>query len=208
MTNFKKSRAIVALLMKMILWINCTFKLVWCNSDNQSQDMLFISWRTILDLHLQVNPSASDCYVFVTPDLNTWFLLTSSRLILLNFVINPSNFLLFQNIYDKDDNLIQTFEILQFIQKFFDNSFSDQPTDCNSNYPVHNLPIETNYPVHQLPQSSNYPVHTLPAHRSNYPHHEILNPTTHREGNYPSHRPDLYSKFHFFENNVSVTIWR
>ena len=114
--------------------------------------------------------------------------------------------MLFQNIYDKDDNLIQTFQILQLIQKFFDNSFSDQATDCNPNYPVHNLPIETNYPVHQLPQSSNYPVHTLPAHRSNYPHHEILNPTTHREGNYPSHRPDLYSKFHFFENNVSVTI--
>ena len=47
----------------------------------------------------ELNPSASGCYVFVTPDLNTWFSLTLLRQILRKVLINSSNFLLFQNIY-------------------------------------------------------------------------------------------------------------
>ena len=54
------------------------------------------------------NLSASGCCVFATFDLITWFLLTSSWLTLLKFVINSSNFLLSQNIYVSFWNFDQT----------------------------------------------------------------------------------------------------
>ena len=68
---------------------------------------------------LDLNRSASGCYVLVTPDLNTWFSLTSSRLFLLNFVINSLNFLLFQNIYLLFWNFDQTkYEWIILVARF------------------------------------------------------------------------------------------
>ena len=56
------------------------------------------NWRFFC-ANSDLNLSAPACYVFVTPDLETWFSLNSSGLILLNFVTNSYFFLLFQNIY-------------------------------------------------------------------------------------------------------------
>ena len=76
----------------------------------QQISISFLTIRSGFDkiFECSFNPSASGCSVFATRELNTWFSLTSLRLILLKFFINSWNFLLFENIAVLFSNFDQT----------------------------------------------------------------------------------------------------